>query len=166
MADPYERQPTSGLTLLRLPGNGQAQSSTLASDHGQGTTTGVQCLTGQHIAGVGGGKHDHFGDFFGIARPSQRHRSAQLFEVFLGRTGLPPHRSMHRAGCDNCHHDAVFRFFKRQHLAELDDRGLRGATQRQTRVWSDRAAGGDIDDVSALLRSHLLEHGLTAISST
>ena len=87
----------------------------------------MQCLAGQHVAGVGGGKHNHFGDFFGIARPSQRHRAAQLFEVFLGGTGFSPHRGMHRARCDDGHHDAVFRFFKRQHLAELDNRGFRRA---------------------------------------
>jgi hypothetical protein len=38
---------------------------TPSSDHRQGTTTGMQCLAGQHIAGVGGGEHDYFGDFFG-----------------------------------------------------------------------------------------------------
>ena len=104
---------------------------TSASDHRQGISTGVQCLAGQHIAGVRGGKHDHFGDFIRIAWPPQRHRGVQLYEVFLGGNGLPPHRGLHRASRD-CHHDAVFRFFKREHLAELDDRGLRGALQRQT----------------------------------
>jgi hypothetical protein len=44
----------------------------------------------------------------------------------------------------------------------LDDGGFGGAIQSEPLVRRDCAPGGDVHDVSALLRSHLFQDGLTA----